>query len=184
MSGAGAARPGWLQPRQPAVRRCAVPLACPRLPPPGPTRLQRQPSGVAQGPVCPPAAPALLQDHRHRTAAGPHVHRGGAGGRGLASPRQGDGRQEAPAGPVAMVAPLPWHSSEQACPRSPAPSPIPTQPTPQVIITLNAAFCERFRRVCPPSEELERECSKVGWARVGAGPRAGCAQRPAARGPP
>lgn len=36
-----------------------------------------------------------------------------------------------------------------------------------MIITLNAAFCERFRRVCPPSDELERECGKVGrvgWA--------------------
>ncbi|KAL4443932.1 hypothetical protein ABPG75_011669 [Micractinium tetrahymenae] len=31
----------------------------------------------------------------------------------------------------------------------------------EAIITLNAAFCERFRRVCPPSEELERECGKA-----------------------
>lgn len=28
-------------------------------------------------------------------------------------------------------------------------------------ITLNAAFCERHRRDCPPSEELERECGRV-----------------------
>lgn len=32
----------------------------------------------------------------------------------------------------------------------------------QVPITLNAAFCERHRKVCPPSDELERECGKVG----------------------
>ncbi|KAL4426165.1 hypothetical protein ABPG77_007447 [Micractinium sp. CCAP 211/92] len=31
----------------------------------------------------------------------------------------------------------------------------------EVIVTLNAAFCERFRRVCPPSDELERECGKA-----------------------
>ena len=39
----------------------------------------------------------------------------------------------------------------------------PSGPTaPQVPITLNAAFCERHRRLCPPTDELERECSKVG----------------------
>jgi hypothetical protein len=32
----------------------------------------------------------------------------------------------------------------------------------QVVVTLNAAFCERHRKLCPPSEELDRECGKVG----------------------
>ena len=32
----------------------------------------------------------------------------------------------------------------------------------QVVVTLNAAFCERHRKNCPPSEELDRECGKVG----------------------
>ncbi len=31
----------------------------------------------------------------------------------------------------------------------------------QVPITLNAALCERHRKKCPPSEELERECALV-----------------------
>lgn len=31
----------------------------------------------------------------------------------------------------------------------------------EVPITLNAAFCERHRKVCPPSDELERECGKA-----------------------
>jgi predicted amidohydrolase len=37
-----------------------------------------------------------------------------------------------------------------------------------VIATLNAALCERHLGACPPSEELRRECGKVGcgvcWA--------------------
>ena len=40
----------------------------------------------------------------------------------------------------------------------------------EVPVTLNAAFCERHRRVCPPSDELDRECSKVGgweWGKGG-----------------
>lgn len=32
---------------------------------------------------------------------------------------------------------------------------------PQVPLTLNAAFCERHRKVCLPSDELARECGKV-----------------------
>ena len=32
----------------------------------------------------------------------------------------------------------------------------------QVVVTLNAAFCEHHRKLCPPSEELDRECGKVG----------------------
>lgn len=31
----------------------------------------------------------------------------------------------------------------------------------EVPITLNAAFCERHRRVCPPSDELEQKCSEA-----------------------
>jgi hypothetical protein len=38
----------------------------------------------------------------------------------------------------------------------------------QVVVTLNAAFCERHRKLCPPSEELDRECGKVS-AVVGVG---------------
>ena len=34
-------------------------------------------------------------------------------------------------------------------------------PARQVISTLNEAFCDRHRKVCPPSEELERECGTV-----------------------
>ena len=32
----------------------------------------------------------------------------------------------------------------------------------QVPISLNEAFCDRYERVCPPSDELTRECGKVG----------------------
>ena len=39
----------------------------------------------------------------------------------------------------------------------------------QVQITLNAAFCERHRKNCPPSDELERECGKVRCAGGGGG---------------
>lgn len=46
-----------------------------------------------------------------------------------------------------------------ACSSSPL---LPPSSLKQVPITLNAAFCERHRRVCPPSDELERECGKVG----------------------
>lgn len=31
----------------------------------------------------------------------------------------------------------------------------------QVIVTLNEAFCERHRRNCPPSEQLEQECRRA-----------------------
>ena len=31
----------------------------------------------------------------------------------------------------------------------------------ETIVTMNAAFCERHLKECPPSEELSRECSKV-----------------------
>ncbi|PSC69020.1 peptidyl serine alpha-galactosyltransferase [Micractinium conductrix] len=31
----------------------------------------------------------------------------------------------------------------------------------EVLATLNAAFCERYRRVCPASEQLEVECGKA-----------------------
>ena len=51
---------------------------------------------------------------------------------------------------------LPHHTGCPALPPSPHP-----HPRPQVPITLNAAFCERHRKVCPPSDELERECGKV-----------------------
>lgn len=36
-----------------------------------------------------------------------------------------------------------------------------TSAGPQPIIVLNQAFCERHRRNCPPSEQLEVECSRV-----------------------
>lgn len=32
-----------------------------------------------------------------------------------------------------------------------------------VIVNINAALCERHLANCPPSEELSRECGKVGW---------------------
>lgn len=52
-----------------------------------------------------------------------------------------------------------------ACPHRQMPGDLaphgPPSRRPQVPITLNAAFCERHRKVCPPSDELERECSKV-----------------------
>lgn len=38
-------------------------------------------------------------------------------------------------------------------------------PALQVPLTLNVAFCERHRKYCPSSEELERECGKVGGLR-------------------
>jgi hypothetical protein len=44
---------------------------------------------------------------------------------------------------------------------------------PQVPLTLNVAFCERHRKVCPPSDELERECGKVSAAEQ----RGGCLGR-------
>jgi hypothetical protein len=43
----------------------------------------------------------------------------------------------------------------------------------QVPLTLNVAFCERHRKVCPPSDELERECGKVSAAEQ----RGGCLGR-------
>lgn len=35
------------------------------------------------------------------------------------------------------------------------------------ITTINAALCERHLVNCPPSEELQQQCDKVGWGLLG-----------------
>lgn len=72
--------------------------------------------------------------------------------------------------PSAPVAPLAWPrvpalhraaSAGQPADRLFAPRLRTRRRPAQVLVTLNEAFCERHRRACPPSDELERECGKV-----------------------
>lgn len=34
------------------------------------------------------------------------------------------------------------------------------------IVVLNAGFCERHMRHCPPSQQLQTACAQAGWPRI------------------